>query len=267
MEIILPDTLIAGIFNSQIALSGKTITEYRTTTLFEIELPIEKGGTTYINSAELPIETDTIICAKPGQRRRSKLPLKCYYIHMAVGNGMLYDSLIKLPDSIKISEYTPYYERFKKICGYYDTDCEEDKIIQQSLVLEIVYMLIKDSKRTFSPDFGNSRYQAVESAKTYIKENLSADLSLENVSEYAGFSPIHFHNMFKTISGKTLREYVEEQRIKKAMDMLVTTDYTLTEIAYECGFSSQSYFSYVFKRKMKSTPREYVKAVFDRYKV
>ena len=63
----------------------------------------------------------------------------------------------------------------------------------------------------------------------------------------------------------TIHEYVEEQRIKKAANMLITTDYTLAEIAYECGFSSQSYFSYAFKRKMNKTPREYAKEVFERY--
>jgi AraC-like DNA-binding protein len=74
--------------------------------------------------------------------------------------------------------------------------------------------------------------------------------------------------------GKTAEEYkgvldelisTEEQRIKKAANMLLTTDYTLTKIAYECGFSSQSYFSYAFKRRMNVTPREYAKKVFNKY--
>ena len=47
--------------------------------------------------------------------------------------------------------------------------------------------------------------------------------------------------------------------------MLVTTNCTLAKIAYECGFSSQSYFSYAFKRKMCKTPRKYAKDVFKRY--
>ena len=50
-----------------------------------------------------------------------------------------------------------------------------------------------------------------------------------------------------------------------AANLLITTDYTLTQIAYECGFSSQSYFSYAFKRKMKSTPREYARRMLERY--
>ena len=78
------------------------------------------------------------------------------------------------------------------------------------------------------------------------------------ISARFNLSPIHFHNIFKVAVGSTLRDYLEEQRIKKAINLLTSTDYTLTKIAFECGFSSQSYFSYVFKRKMKVTPREYV---------
>lgn len=48
---------------------------------------------------------------------------------------------------------------------------------------------------------------------------------------------------------------------------MLTTDMTLTEIAYNCGFSSQSYFSFVFKRKMGKTPREYIKDINNNYEM
>lgn len=64
---------------------------------------------------------------------------------------------------------------------------------------------------------------------------------------------------------KTLREYVEEQRIRRAVNLLVGTDLTLSEIAYECGFSSQSYFSYVFKERMKTTPRAYARDYYRKF--
>lgn len=50
----------------------------------------------------------------------------------------------------------------------------------------------------------------------YIKENLTENLTLENVAKAMSISPIHFHNTFKTAVGKTLRDYIEEQRIKRA---------------------------------------------------
>ena len=109
------------------------------------------------------------------------------------------------------------------------------------------------------------RHKTIESAIKHINNNLSADLSLETVSQAMSFSPIHFHNFFKSATGKTLREYVEGIRIKKAAELLLTTELTLTDIATRCGFSSQSYFSFVFKRRMGITPREYVRRINAQY--
>ena len=105
----------------------------------------------------------------------------------------------------------------------------------------------------------------IEKALKYIKDNLTEDLSLQAVADHVLLSPNHFHNCFRTAVGKTLHEYVEDQRIKSAVNLLLTTDLTLTQIALQCGFSSQSYFSYVFKRKMKTTPRKYVEQLNNLY--
>ena len=266
MELKLPDIVAIGIYNSTFAVKNKVITKNRKTTMFEIEIPIEKGGVSYINSDNMAIEPDMIICAKPGQMRCTKLPFKCYYIHLIVTDTVLYDKLMSIPNFIKTDKYQKYYEIFQKLCTHYDTAIGFDEIILHSLILELIYTLINDSKKLILRDrIKRSNYKAIEKAIKYIKENLTSDLSLEAIANQAGFSPVHFHNVFKASTGKTLHEYVEEQRIKKAANMLITTDYTLAEIAYECGFSSQSYFSYAFKRKMNKTPREYAKEVFERY--
>lgn len=265
MEIVLPEIVAIGIYNSQFAVKNKSITKNRKTTMFEIEIPIEKGGISYINSEQKHIEPNMIICAKPGQTRHSKLPYKCYYIHMIVKDCSLKTALEGIPDYLETEKYEYYFNLFKKMCEYNDTTLETDEIIVQSILLEIIYSLIKEAGEIKSNGKINSSNGVIEKVIKYIKDNLTSDLSLNSVAKEAGFSTIHFHNFFKVSTGKTLHDYVEEQRIKKAANMLVTTDYTLTKIAYECGFSSQSYFSYAFKRRMNVTPREYAKKVFNKY--
>ena len=123
------------------------ITKNRKTTMFEIEIPIEKGGVSYINSDNMAIEPDVIICAKPGQTRHTKLPFKCYYIHLIATDTMLYDKLMSLPNFIKTDKYQKYYEIFEKLCTNYDTAIGFDEIILQSLILELIYTLMCDSKK------------------------------------------------------------------------------------------------------------------------
>ncbi len=234
--------------------------------MFEIEIPIENGGISHIDDLNTPITTDLLICAKPGQVRHTHFPFTCYYVHMMLGEGELYDRLMALPSFIKTERGEKYVDIFKRLCKYYDTALEDDEMILQSLILELIHRLCRDTAYTSASGAARSGgYSVIENTVGYIKENLTSDLSLETVAAHSGFSPVYFHNYFKRATGKTLRKYVEEQRIKKAANMIVTTEYTLTDIAYECGFSSQSYFSYAFKRRMGMTPREYAKSVFRRY--
>ena len=258
---ILPQIEVIGIYNSQLIGPNNKVTKKRNTTMFELELPIEPGGISYINSEFTAITPNMMICAKPGQVRHTKFPFRCYYIHFILNEGYLYDTLMSLPNFLAIQDIDSYKKIFENLCKYFDTRTARDEIMQQSLVLELVYMLAKEDRFQIQNEkLKNSHFQ-IDKAIKYIKENLTEDLSLQSVSDYMVLSPIHFHNCFKAAVGRTLHEYVEDQRIKAAVNLLLTTDLTLTQIALQCGFSSQSYFSYVFKRKMKTTPRKYVEQI------
>ncbi len=263
---LLPKIVAIGIYNSDLAVKNVRVTKSRKTTMFEIELPIDRGGVSYIDAMEMPITPDFLICAKPGQARHSKLPFKCYYIHMIVEEGELYESLMRCPVFVQPDKIDRYREIFVALCHHYEQGLENDRIRLQSLVLELIYLLNKDAKKAvYHGKTKSSNRNAINQAIDYINQNLTADLSLENVSAVTNISPIHFHNCFKQATGRTLREYVEEQRIKKATNLIVSTDWTLTRISNECGFSSQAYFSHVFKRRLGKTPREYAKEIFEQY--
>lgn len=65
---ILPEIVAVGIYNSQIAAKNIKISKNRKTSMFEIELPIEDGGISYIDANSKQINSDMMICAKPGDR-------------------------------------------------------------------------------------------------------------------------------------------------------------------------------------------------------
>lgn len=262
----LPKIISIGIFNSSINRKNLKISNKRLTTMFEIEMPIENSGVSYINNLSMPIKDNCIICAKPGQTRYTKFPYKCFYIHLILNEGALYNSLTTLPEYIEISDKEKYLNIFKKLYNYYNTSFENDEIILQSLTLELIYNLNRDAKKSVSfENFKRTNSSIIEEAVIFIKNNLTEELSLEYVASKFNLSPTHFHNIFKYNIGVTLREYIENQRLKKAVNLLITTDLSLTQIAYECGFSSQSYFSFVFKRKFNKTPRKYAEEINIQY--
>ena len=262
----LPNLVAAGIYDSRIAAKNLSVSKNRKTTMFEIELPIEHGGISYIDANMMPIRPNMVISAKPGQIRHTKFPFKCYYVHMILPEGVLRDNLLQTEDFFPITRYETYERIFTRLIKHYNFLAPTEEILVQSLLLELIYTVIKDSaaKPTGKSIGQNS---TAEKAIQYIREHLTEDLSLDTVANAMSLSPVYFHNAFKSATGKTLHSYIEEQRIKKAIHLLQTTDASLTKIAYECGFSSQSYFSFVFKRRMGQTPRNYLREAYGKYEL
>ncbi len=265
--VILPEIVEVGFFNSQVVNKNVKISKSRKTTTFEIELSTEAGGTLYIDGASTPITPNMLICAKPDQTRHSRFPYKCYYVHITVNSGDIYDILMNVSTFFETDKLDVYKDIFVKLVKHYNSFDRNKEIILQSLLLKLIYTINNDfSLKSKNGNLSSNRL-TVEHTLTYINEHLTENLTLEKIAREMSFSPIYFHNTFKSTVGKTLRNYIEEERIKKASNLLITTNCSLTQIAYECGFSSQSYFSYVFKRRMKMTPREYVKEINKRYEI
>lgn len=63
--------------------------------------------------------------------------------------------------------------------------------------------------------------------------------------------------IFQRYTGETPVSYLTGYRMKKGMELLETTDWTVTEVGYAVGFSSASYFTETFRRHCGCTPREY----------
>lgn len=264
MKIIVPEVVSAGMYNARIAYKGKSKSLNRRTSMFELELPIVSGGISYIDTDNIRVSDDIFIIAKPGQVRHTVFPFECFFIHMTLEPGELYDVLMKLPNFIRLDSNEEIRTIMEEVSTLFKNGATSDSLMLQSLVIRLICLLERISG-------GGEMYRSlngdgmIERAIKYISDNLALDLRLETVAAAVSISPIHFHNRFKRDVGMTFHKYVEAKRFNKALSLLVTTDKTLSEIAYECGFSSQSYFNYVFKRRMNTTPREYTKEFYNKY--
>ena len=81
--------------------------------------------------------------------------------------------------------------------------------------------------------------------------------SLEELVREIGVSRRHFFRAFKQSTGKTPHSYVAEHRLKRAVDLLRTTDLSATDIALGCGFASSSHFTVAFKQALGTGPSEF----------
>ncbi len=98
-----------------------------------------------------------------------------------------------------------------------------------------------------------------DKAKEYIADHLDERLLSEQIAQALFLNADYLNRIFKKETGITLSEYISNQRIEKAKELLLNSTFSVSEIAFEVGFQSFSYFSKIFKRKTGKEPSKYRK--------
>lgn len=93
--------------------------------------------------------------------------------------------------------------------------------------------------------------------KRYIIENLESDLSLTRLSEYTTLSNCYLSHVFKESTGINVVDFITEQRMMRAKNLLETTSINIELVAASCGYGTPHYFSKKFKQYFGLTPRSY----------
>lgn len=93
----------------------------------------------------------------------------------------------------------------------------------------------------------------------YINEHFTEDLNLEQVASLAGFSKYHFTRLFRQYAGTTFYKYLNHKRIAHAKNLLLDPDLSVTDVAFQSGFTSISAFLRMFRLANNCTPTEFRK--------
>lgn len=107
---------------------------------------------------------------------------------------------------------------------------------------------------------GQSSYSSqhvIENIKTYIHKNLNKNLTLDKISSMFFLNPSYCSHLFKEKTGVNFIDYVNNARIEKAKELLVTTDEKVYRIAKTLGFDNTKYFFRLFKKLTGVTPEQY----------
>ena len=251
-----------GIYDSRIAYPKQMRTQPRLLNRFELELYAEElSGTSYIDDVPHPLKKGLFICAKPGQRRYSQLPTRCYYIHLITQDPGLTVLLQSLPDSCRLSELTAVQQAFQDLVSQPYPQSTAEALQVQSLVCRLLSLVSRQTARELHTDATVRRSHRAMMIETegYIRSHLAEPLTLEQLSQRAKFSPSHFHTVFTAWFGMPPHQFVSACRIEAAKAALRSDRSSMIEIASDCGFSSQAHFCAQFKRATGQTPLQYRK--------
>lgn len=103
----------------------------------------------------------------------------------------------------------------------------------------------------------NDYRQRINLVLNYLISNLHENPSLERLAEVACYSKYHFHRIFKAVVGETVNDYKRRLRLERAaLKLIYEQKKSISDISFECGFSSMQNFSKAFKRHFKLTPSD-----------
>ncbi len=160
------------------------------------------------------------------------------------------------------------YRAFVNNCGQIKHDFNPEKMINcvENLLerpdkyrtsLLIYETLIDALEQSSSIDNENI---GINKAINYFYDMYREEISLEDVCNEINFSKFHFIRKFKDATGMPPKQFLLELRIKKACELLLTSNMSLTDIAVHCGFKTAKNLYYSFTKIYGIGPREYQKS-------
>lgn len=112
---------------------------------------------------------------------------------------------------------------------------------------------MKDTKEIY--------FESLNRATQFIESNLDKKILLKDISQAAFLSEYHFHRIFKSLTGETVKEFLIRLKVERAAIRLKHSKDDIRQIAFEHGFENHETFTRAFKRYFQFTPQEYRKVI------
>jgi AraC family transcriptional regulator len=134
----------------------------------------------------------------------------------------------------------------------------ESSLYAESMSIALSAHLVQNYSTTrIPPVLGVLSTRDLQTVKDYIEANLTAPLTVAELSEVVNLSIHHFAVLFRRTVGLTPHQYVIKMRIDRATILLKTTKQTIVTIAHLVGFHTQSHFTRIFHQHTQFTPKQY----------
>lgn len=219
---------------------------------YELEIYTRGEGVSYVNDKIYAHSGNKIIFAKPGQERFSTGHFHCYSLHFICDDRDLLEALDHIPDCFIVSPQTR-----AKLIKYYEKIEPENSISTYAALFNIIELLSREN--TVPTDYVLVPSQEVSWVKDYIDNHFTTSIDLADLSKQVYLSPNYLRKKFAEAYGTTVQKYIIDMRLGMVKKLLLTTNKSLSEIAYCSGFNSQSHMNVMFRSYFGVTPLEYKK--------
>lgn len=181
-----------------------------------------------------------------------KLPVfpefkKVKQIILSTDKIIIFDNLIK-------KELAQDFERFENLNGLQRL-ANFISILDKLTNTTLYRILLTQSSPTSNKTIEVTRLEAVFE---YVNKHYSRDISSQTLASHLGLTTNSFCRFFKKMTNQTFIQFLNEFRVRRALELFDENLYSISEVMYQCGFNDASYFTKQFKKHQRMTPSYYL---------
>ena len=248
MNTYIPKLLAAGQFTSTIKFPNIKQSPLRIVTEYELEFYFEDGGISFLNGKKYPMKKGNILVARPGDKRSSTLPFRCYYIHLTNVSPELKALIEPLPSFMHTKDYDLFEGIFSRIADDFISVESTENIAAIGELFILIKHLHHLKLQSYQSDCPKNEDSILELALKHIDFCYTQELTVEFLAGKCNVSPSYLYRLFAEKLGVSPHTAILNRRLTAARSMLIHTNLSLNDIAANCGFNSQAYFSDCFKK-------------------
>ena len=152
-------------------------------------------------------------------------------------------------------------KQFLPLCWQFiaeaNTIYKPNSSLLRAISIQICHSIIRSAFQTSKQTNESEWRTEIGQSIAFIHSHLHEKIGLKDIADAAIMSVPNFSRVFKKEMGQSPIEYLSEQRLHKAQNMLISNEFSMQDIATSCGFSSVSYLSSSFKKRFSISPEKY----------
>ncbi len=149
-------------------------------------------------------------------------------------------------------------ETMISMLAHYKLSYSNEMFIQGEFFHFLSYFM-KSANLTYKEDTHQSDNSYIQKALEYIQNNYQNVITVQEIADYLSLNRSYLTTLFKQHLHLSAQEFIKRYRMNQAEELLVTTDLTINQISFSCGYGNQLSFSKAFKQYHQISPKEYRK--------
>lgn len=206
------------------------------------QLHVEDTATCFL----LNLEFD---CSQKGQIDIKKLRSYC---------PILSDSTILINKFLFAHDNFRLKQPLEALIEALSKEYQQRKTAENTLLIELLFhQCLLEIVPFLKSQHLNEHSYHLEKALMFINENLTGELRVNEIASSVGINKSYLHSLFKQQLNETITGYINRKRLEKSKFLLINTNMSIIDIAFQVGFNSRQHFSRMFRQYYKMNPQNY----------